>query len=269
MTFPRGQFENPMTFVRGCKGAPISVLVALSFIGRPATSIELQTWTGYKDDNITLATRQLIEMGWLVAITPRGPWGLAEGKQLPLMAWIDGDSDLIGLPPTTTTTEISFIAERVGSSNKAGAATPKKSESAFIRANPQFDENIAACRAMGIGAPTRDGLSDLEHVTPELIKAHVKALVAGESIGLAILRIRENEAPREIIEAAQESHRYSVSDWLGDDNPRSEVTLGCMELVLDETRLGEKAANGQPYAKGRCGEPVVPGSNRCANHQEE
>lgn len=264
-----GLYENPMTFVRSCKGAPISVLVALSFIRGPATSFELQKWTGYKDDNITLATRLLVDMGWLVAITARGPWALAAGKQLPLGAFIEGESDLIGTLTATTTTEISSIAEKLSSSNKAGNRTPIKSES-VVRENPLYDENIVACRGAGIGYPTRETLSDLPHVTPDLIRSHVKALVAGESIGLAILRIRENEAPREIIEAPAASHRYNVSDWLGEiGTDRGEVEIGCMELVLDEARLGERAANGQPYATGRCGKQVVPGSNRCADHQGE
>lgn len=274
MKISRGQYESPMTFVRGCKGAPISVLVALSFIGRPATSIELQTWTGYKDDNITLATRQLIEMGWLVAIGPRGPWGLAEGKQLPLMEWLDGDSDLIGLPSPTTTTEISFIAENGRSSNKTASATPKISDSTIIRLNPKFDENIAACRAMGIGAPTREILSDLEHVTPELIKAHVKGLTQGETIGLAIVRIRENEAPREIIdEAPREAKRYSDNIWSEYLSRRTEDEIQittCVFPILDPARAGEvNKTNGLPYIKGRCGATVVPGSHFCKIHQTE
>lgn len=264
----RGIYENPMTFVRSCKGAPISVLVALSFLRRPATSLELQQWTGYKDDNITLATRLLAEMGWLEAITPRGPWALAEGKQLPLGAFIEGDSDLIGTITATTTTEIKSIAERVGSSKSKAARTPNKSES-VVRENPRYEENIVACRGAGIGFPTRETLSDLPHVTPDLIRAHVHALARGESIGLAILRIRENEVPREVIDAQPESHRYSVSEWTGQWEDRGDVEIGCVISILDETRLGEIAPNGQPYIKGRCGQPVVPGSNRCADHQGE
>lgn len=96
------QFENMMTFVRAIKGAPASVLWALIITQRMMTALELQQWTGYKGDNITVSVRLLIDLGWVVARTPRGPWGLAEGRQLPLMPGIEQlqglenrDSDLI------------------------------------------------------------------------------------------------------------------------------------------------------------------------------
>lgn len=83
------QFENMMTFVRAIKGAPASVLWALIITQRMMTALELQQWTGYKGDNITVSVRLLIDLGWVVARTPRGPWGLAEGRQLPLMPGIE------------------------------------------------------------------------------------------------------------------------------------------------------------------------------------
>ena len=98
------QFENMMTFVRAIKGAPASILWALMITQRMMTALELQTWTGYKGDNITTSVRLLEELGWVVAKSSRGPWGLAEGRQLPLMSGIEQiasfenpDSDLIGV----------------------------------------------------------------------------------------------------------------------------------------------------------------------------
>src|SRR3990172_4914579 len=98
------QFENTMTFVRAIKGAPASVLWALCFTRQMMTALELQQWTGWKGDNLTVALRLLVDLGWVVARSPRGPWGLAEGRQLPLMPGIEQlerienpDSDLIGV----------------------------------------------------------------------------------------------------------------------------------------------------------------------------
>lgn len=112
------QFENMMTFVRAIKGDAASVLWALIITQRMMTALELQQWTGYKGDNITVSVRLLIDLGWVVARTPRGPWGLAEGRQLPLMPGIEQlqglenrDSDLIGVAglPSSSSTSKAFL----------------------------------------------------------------------------------------------------------------------------------------------------------------
>lgn len=61
--------------------------------------------------------------------------------------------------------------------------------------NPVFAESAAACRAVGIGEPKASKLSALPWVTPEFIRAHVAALGEKDVIGLAILRIENNETP--------------------------------------------------------------------------
>lgn len=197
-----GRLENPMTFVRSLKGAPISVLFALMFTQRAMTSLELQNWTGYKDDNITLATKLLAELGWVVAISKRGPWALADqGRQLPLMPAFFSDSDLIGIKPTTTTIGIEnrSVVETGSSSNVLTPPSPIKSESG--RVNPHFAANLKACRAGGIGEPSASEISDMidelgEPMTPDFITDHCQSLIEGETIGLAIIRIKGGEYPR-------------------------------------------------------------------------
>jgi len=63
-------------------------------------------------------------------------------------------------------------------------------------------------------------------VTPDFIAQHVAARIQGESIGLAIVRIKAGEIPRDLphgvtvsngeihVESANEPRRYSLEDWL-------------------------------------------------------
>lgn len=208
------QFENQMTFVRALKGAPASVLWAFVITQRMMTALELQQWTGYKGDNLTVALRLLVDLGWVVARSSRGPWGLAEGRQLPLMPGIDQlrgpvppDSDLIGFrggvvndvdisfsSPTNTTTTLT-----------ASRKTPIKSDS--------LDEGdrakLAALDAAGIRGKKARELIRLEWVTVQYINAHAAA-IAGEDWdnpqGMMIYRIEGNEP---VIELRKNGHKTS------------------------------------------------------------
>ena len=186
------QFENPVTFVRAIKGAPASILWAFFFNRRVMTALELQEWTGYKGDNITVAVRLLVNLGWLSARSPRGPWCLVEGRQLPLMA----ESDLIGFSSTTTTTNRKLNLNKSRVEAVAGT-NPIKSESQLLleEMGVPVDANLKACKLYGIGEPIASRISMEKHVTPDFIEAHVRSLVDGETIGLAIVRIRSDETP--------------------------------------------------------------------------
>lgn len=191
------RFENPQTFVRSIKGAPSSILWALLFVRRPMTNQELQRWTGFGDDNITNGVKLLAELGWVVAISPRGPWALADqARQLPLVNFFDNDeSDLIGIGATTTTNRIEpGVIVKPGSSSKK--TNPKKSESPT---NPHFEANLKACRAGGIGEPMASRISNLfsdldEPIRPEEIEAHCRD-TGRQDIGLAITRLLGGEFP--------------------------------------------------------------------------
>jgi hypothetical protein len=182
------QFENPMTFVRALKGAPASVLWAFVFTRRVMTAKELQKWTGYKDDNITLATALLVDLGWLVARSTRGPWCLADGRQLPLMSVAE---EIVQ----------SFPAELEDENEGKPAVTkrtiPIKSESVVYEIHGvTFEKNWQVCRSCGIGEPKASEISRLPWASPDFIKAHVESLYADQDIGLAIRRIEGNELPR-------------------------------------------------------------------------
>ena len=90
--------QIPLAFLRSIKGAPASVLLALLFNRRPMTNQELQRWTGYSDQSVTQATRLLMDLGWVIAHGPRGPWSLNARRQWPLMHAPDLPS-ASGAPP--------------------------------------------------------------------------------------------------------------------------------------------------------------------------
>ena len=77
--------DPAMSFFRTMKGAPHSVLAVLAYHGRPMTNRELQLWTGYHADTITRAVQDLMQMGWLTAQTPSGPWLMAHGRRVPCL----------------------------------------------------------------------------------------------------------------------------------------------------------------------------------------
>ena len=56
-------------------------------------------------------------------------------------------------------------------------------------------------------------ISELNHVTPELIRDHVKSLGSGETLGLAIVRIRGNEMPRLWLEEIEKDGFPSYAEF--------------------------------------------------------
>lgn len=208
------QFENPLTFVRSIKGAPASILWAFVISRRVMTALELQEWTGYKGDNITVAVRLLVNLGWLSARSPRGPWCLVEGRQLPLMEAFEkvdqftrGESDLIGFRATTTTA----MEERKEDKSVVVVikdANPIKSDSVVYETlGVTFQKNRKACRDCGIGEPKASEISLLPWVSPAFIDGHIASLYADQFIGLAIRRIESNELPRTWLDEIKTIHQ--------------------------------------------------------------
>jgi hypothetical protein len=175
------QFENPTTFVRAMKGAPISILVAFTFCRQAMTALELQEWTGYRGDAITPAIRLLVSTGWLTARSPRGPWCLCEGRQVPLQ---NVESVLNGYLPSSS------------SSSNRKLNLPSNHEEEQEEDESVLNGLMAALDAVGIREPKRSQLAKLPHVTPELISAHVRQCKAeGHPLGTAISRIANNWEP--------------------------------------------------------------------------
>ena len=197
-------FENTLTFVRSIKGAPASILWAMVFTKRMMTALELAEWTGYKGDNITVAVRLLTNLGWITAQSSRGPWGLAEGRQLPLMQVFETlenpDSDLIGVRDPTTTTTIGRDEKIDGVVVVVDCTNPIKSDSwpeiCYEVEGVTFEGNLKACRRANIGEPKASQIAACEWVSPVFIDAHIKSLREMDVLGLAIRRIECNEMPK-------------------------------------------------------------------------
>lgn len=139
------EFVASMTLFRSLKGAPASVLCVLGFTRVPMTNQELQHWTGYAHERITTALRLLTDLGWVTAVSPRGPWLLAER----------GATSLMQLPPAA------------GSAGNAGPATgasstpgmedsidPEASASDVVRDSPASHPETAMMLIQSLkGAP--------------------------------------------------------------------------------------------------------------------
>ena len=180
------QFENPLTFVRSLKGAPVSILFAFMFAGKTLSNSELQQWTGYKDDAITPALKLLCSLGWLIAQSARGPWCLADGRQLPLMEI----SGLNGFNPSCSSSSSSKL--------NIPSYLEEQEELELSGLNGYLLENKNTLDEVGVREPKRSMLAKLKHVTPQFIQAHVRQCKAeGLEIGTAIYRIQNNWAAAE------------------------------------------------------------------------
>lgn len=171
---------------------------------------ELRQRTGVKDKNTlyeacaSLSTppfsalaKQTMAHGkviWLPAgaLIPalRAGYFLAEtGKSLTCNEELN-NNDLILETPNTES--LLLLGRESGKNPDSGKNLPAPHE------NPDFEACYKAARACGIGDPSASQIADLRHpetrnwITPELIKAHCKALKPPkETIGLAIHRLKD------------------------------------------------------------------------------
>jgi hypothetical protein len=86
--------EQMMQFLQSIKGAPASVLLALALSGRSLSHRDLLAWTRCGHVQITSALRSLVAVGLVRALTFRGPWRLASGRQLPFELFLPASNDL-------------------------------------------------------------------------------------------------------------------------------------------------------------------------------
>jgi len=211
-------FENPLTFVRSMKGAPISILVAFMFARKTLTNLELQQWTAYRDDAITPALRLLCSLGWLVAQTPRGPWSLADGRQLPLMEIIDELERVSGdesgkngfIPSDVVVNDLSLNVPTITTLTTTRARYPEKTDSSDFRTQEENSALAAALNRHKIAGKKRRELIECEWVNAEYVNASVKYALDERSwdnpVGIAINRMLDHmEMPE--AEEKQEGQR--------------------------------------------------------------
>ncbi len=66
--------DEGVDIVRGLRGAPASVLWALTLADGPLTNRELQRWTRYSENSVTHALQKLMMRGWARPLGRMGPW---------------------------------------------------------------------------------------------------------------------------------------------------------------------------------------------------
>ena len=159
-------------FVRELKGAPLSVLVLLLIADQPVSNDWLENMSGYSDKPVAAALSLLSSPEYQYVVKTFKGWRISDTFNLPLI------NRRNSVPTTTTNILINTDINQV---------VVAESE------NFRFMRNMETCKEVGIGDPSATAISQLEHVTPEFIRAHKAALVRGETIGLAIVRIKNNE----------------------------------------------------------------------------
>lgn len=217
------QLENSLTFVRSLKGAPASILWAFFFTRRVMNALELQEWTGYKGDNITVAVRLLVNLGWLIARSPRGPWCLADGRQFPLM----GDSDLIGVADSVVVNvESEETQDSLSTTLTNRRMNPIKSDSSkkilsirqIVKDPDEINACLAALHELKVYGKKADRIAEDHHITVADIQAHWKTVQsqAWDNPQGMLIYLLENHVPTEepaATEPPAASARYSSEAW--------------------------------------------------------
>lgn len=178
--------------VRELKGAPISCLFLLFLASMPVSNEWLCMMSGYSDKTISHALSLLSSPEYQIASRTGRGWILAKGLQLNLPLIKRRNS-------VSATAAINLID--INTEDESVAVGRKFSDSLEENENPNFQENLKMCKRLGIGEPSASKISSAfspmgEAVAPAFIQAHVDSLQRGQGIGLAIVRILNDELPR-------------------------------------------------------------------------
>jgi hypothetical protein len=179
------------------KGAAHTVLAVLAYNARPMSNRDLQQWTGYHADTITRVLRDLMQMGWVTARSPNGPWSLRGGRRVPGIGSRQAASE-----NSARASEKSGQASGKSAAESGNSGFPKESDSGLVEEEEMdnqlplgqrdADETRRALREAGIEDPWLSRLAAMPHMTPEYVRGHVdQALAEGRSVGAAIWRMRQ------------------------------------------------------------------------------
>jgi hypothetical protein len=197
--------------VRELKGAPLACLILLMICDGGVANEWLCRMSGYTDKPIAQALKLLSSPEYQLIRKTRGGWSISKGFQLALY-----DESRKNSVPTTTTsgnelinlinTEVVVVSRKNSDSESGEEEIPSDDERIYL-------QNLEMCKAVGIGEPTASRISELQHVTPEFIESHVRNLDVHEKIGIAILRIKNNETPPSTPVTEFKARNYSVSSY--------------------------------------------------------
>lgn len=217
-------------FVSSLNNSTAKILFAFLFAGTALDVQDLREWTGLKRATIyealaILKGRSIVDKQTLAH--GRDLW-LPAGNLLPgFQVSEKGTSELQestkGTPVSTTTTT-SRGDKLINKSVVAVAGEESKkwtpAELAKAARQAELEEfgipvqaNLKACKIFGIGEPMASKISEMKHVTPQFIEAHVRSLVDGETKGLAIVRIRSDETPRLWVDELLKDGVPSLAEW--------------------------------------------------------
>lgn len=187
MSLPTIPEQFSARLVRELKGAPLACFMLLLLSDSPVSNEWLCRMSGYTDKPVAQALKLLSGNEYKIARRSRGGWVLSQAFQF---VFGNDESRKNSVPTTTTLLTNQSLKDEVV---VAGRKNSDSDEEAA------FDANMEVCKELGIGDPSASEISNMPHVTPEFIRAHVQNLKKGETRGLAIVRIRNNELPDVVV----------------------------------------------------------------------
>lgn len=186
------QIDNPIRLVRELKGAPISIILGLSFSTVRVTQEWIERATGYTDKPVSQALAYLQEIG-LVDHTRAG-WQLTgDGKQLPLGLALEQSRQGLALEESTTETQIEEdpVSPKSGeiqsqspakNAGQSAGLTRNISDSLIIITNTDSLNSEGGSNNNNNGPPSRN-FSDSDTISPELFEQNLAALGAARVTG--------------------------------------------------------------------------------------
>lgn len=222
-------------FLQSLRGNQALIVLAYLAVRRALTIEELEGMTGLHNDTVRAAVRGLAAKGFLHKQTGE------HGRQtwLPMADTFFGA--LLGQNPKTSDSGSS-------SSRVVTNSLPLQEEQEERTESENFGLCRRACDEVGIREPKRSQIAQLEHVTPEFIRAHVAQVKSeGFPIGTAIYRILNNWDVPEVVHVddASASAAYCPKCWRvdcicddGEESPR-----GYQPLTLDDLRKAGRRIN--------------------------
>lgn len=204
------EFDNPLSYLRQVKGAPLSILVALSAANQPVQAKWLGSMTGYSPNSITTALVLLSEMQLVSCNTHRTAWRLTNGvRQLPLApAQIPNrkNRDPDGTTTASLNSKKNFQAAEVAAFN----SSDRENRDPDRENRDPKSELITILHNSGIMEPTATTLYELDWMTIEYAEAHISQAQADNvPVPLLIHRMlsHDPQPARHIDPNSEESRR--------------------------------------------------------------
>lgn len=246
--------------LRGLKGSPLSVLMAMIMVGQPVGAEWLERTTGYTDKSVLSSLLFLEEAGYIQR-NGRYAWVITGDQvQLPLMVTrrplMESPSEEEDpMPAGEIASSQSLLAmtgieegeTRNNSDSEFPTPAPSSSSRVFnldsskenlllaSNADPEkfrVDANLAELAAQGIREPARTRLARLAGVTPELIRAHCASCPG--KIGQAIYRIEHNwPLP---VSSLQPTLPQPARSYWPEDEPDDEQACTWWDQICDALR---------------------------------